>query len=58
MQETEANLAARNLRALILAVAVFAALLVGISSCGGGDLGFPGSIPFTATAAPTDTPTG
>lgn len=58
MQETEAQLAARNLRALLLAAVFFGAVLIGVSSCGNNDLGFPGSIPPTATAEPTATPDG
>jgi hypothetical protein len=58
MQEVEdrSDLVQRNLRALILAAIVFGAILLGISSCGDGDLGFPGSIPPTATAEATETP--
>lgn len=56
MHDTEAQLANQNLRALILAVVVLAAILIGVSSCGDSDLGFPGSIPPTATAEPTETP--
>jgi hypothetical protein len=57
MQEAEdRDLAQQDLRALILAAIVFGAILLGISSCGDGDLGFPGEIPPTATAEPTETP--
>lgn len=42
--------------ALCGALALFA-LVLAASSCGGGDLVFPGNIPSTSTAAPTDTAT-
>ena len=54
--ENQNELTRRQLRALLLALIVFVTILIGISSCGDGDLGFPGSIPPTATAEPTATP--
>jgi hypothetical protein len=59
MQKAEdpSELSRQGLYALVLAAIVFGAILVGISACGGGDLGFPGSARPTSTAAPTETPT-
>jgi len=54
--EDRNDLTRRNLRALILAFIVFATILIGISSCGEGDLALPGDIPATATAEATETP--
>jgi hypothetical protein len=53
--EIRSGVTQRDLRALILAAIVFGAILVGISSCGDGDLGFPGQAAPTSTAAPTAT---
>jgi hypothetical protein len=54
--EDRSELARQDLRALVLAAIVFGSILVGISACGDGDLGFPGEIPPTATAEATETP--
>jgi hypothetical protein len=48
--------AKRNLRALVLTAVLFGATMVAFGACGDGDLGFPGSIPPTQTAAATATP--
>jgi hypothetical protein len=53
----------RHLAALATALVVLGAILMLMSSCGNGDLTFPGQIPptatavFTATSVPTVTPT-
>lgn len=41
---------------LVAATVLFACLLGVLSSCGGGDLVFPGDVPATATGQNTSTP--
>jgi hypothetical protein len=55
--EDRSDPAKQNLRALILAAMLSAATIVALGSCGDGDLGFPGSLPPTSTAAATATAT-
>lgn len=55
--EDRSDLAKRNHRSLILAAILCAATIVGLGSCGDGDLGFPGSLPPTSTAEATATAT-
>lgn len=46
-----------EVRSLLAALLVFAALLIFTSACGSGDLTFPGNVPATATPQFTETPT-
>lgn len=57
LAEDRGDLAKRNFRALILSAILCAATIIGLGSCGDGDLGFPGSRPPTQTAEATETAT-
>jgi len=48
--------ASESVRTLILALLLLAGIVVGVMSCGSGDLTFPGQIPFTETPNNTVTP--
>ena len=45
-----------DLWSLLAALLLFAAVLVGVTSCGGEDLVFPGNLPSTGTPVNTQTP--